>query len=120
MQRAELEEARQREANETALQAIGPRKKLKTVNNMPDNSSSSYLFSTNHTNNNQIFFSNNTSKTQVSTSIYYQATLLIFKLNIYHFQVRRLKRVNFRDLQFLMEQEREMVRSRMLYKSYIK
>lgn len=29
MQRAEMEEARQREANETALLAIGPRKKLK-------------------------------------------------------------------------------------------
>jgi hypothetical protein len=32
MQRAELEEARQREANETALLAIGPRKKLKLSN----------------------------------------------------------------------------------------
>ena len=29
MQRAEMEEARQREANETALLAIGPRKKMK-------------------------------------------------------------------------------------------
>lgn len=30
MQRAEMEELRQREANVTALLAIGPRKKLKT------------------------------------------------------------------------------------------
>lgn len=37
MQRAELEEARQREANETALLAIGPRKKLKISHN-PTNS----------------------------------------------------------------------------------
>lgn len=29
MQRAEMEELRHREANNTALQAIGPRKKLK-------------------------------------------------------------------------------------------
>lgn len=29
MQRAEMEELRQRDANMTALQAIGPRKKLK-------------------------------------------------------------------------------------------
>lgn len=32
MQRAELEELRQRDANMTALQAIGPRKKLKLEN----------------------------------------------------------------------------------------
>lgn len=45
MQRAELEELRQREANLTALQAIGPRKKARldgpgeTVSNSPGNSS---------------------------------------------------------------------------------
>lgn len=34
MQRAEMEELRQRDANMTALQAIGPRKKLKTDNDL--------------------------------------------------------------------------------------
>ena len=43
MQRAELEEARQREANETALLAIGPRKKLKLSHN-PTGSASHLSF----------------------------------------------------------------------------
>lgn len=47
MQRAEMEEARQREANETALLAIGPRKKLKTGDNGIAQSSSGL---TNHSN----------------------------------------------------------------------
>ena len=38
MQRAEMEEARQREANETALMAIGPRKRMKLLNGMTSNS----------------------------------------------------------------------------------
>lgn len=43
MQRAELEEARQREANETALLAIGPRKKLKISHN-PTNAGGNLSF----------------------------------------------------------------------------
>ncbi|XP_074599810.1 transcription initiation factor TFIID subunit 4-like isoform X2 [Brevipalpus obovatus] len=88
MQRAELEEARQREANETALLAIGPRKKLKTFNNSSDSGLNN-------------IFSNSSNNTQLS----------LFS---------NIKRVNFRDLQFLMEQESEMVRSKMLYKAYVK
>jgi len=38
MQRAEQEEVRQREANETALLAIGPRKKMKTNQGSPSSS----------------------------------------------------------------------------------
>lgn len=43
MQRAEMEELRQRDANMTALQAIGPRKKLK----LDGDSASTGLVSTN-------------------------------------------------------------------------
>lgn len=43
MQRAEQEEVRQREANETALLAIGPRKKLKTTSSVSSFSQSSSL-----------------------------------------------------------------------------
>ncbi|GFX93855.1 transcription initiation factor TFIID subunit 4 [Trichonephila clavipes] len=91
MQKAELEELRQREANNTALLAIGPRKKFKLDNNLStSNQVSSGLFSGS---------SNNLSK----------------------FQVRpRVKRVNVRDLLYLMEQERETVRRPLLYKSYLK
>lgn len=47
MQRQEMEELRQREANETALQAIGnPKKRLKTsFNAMPNSTNSQSLFS---------------------------------------------------------------------------
>jgi transcription initiation factor TFIID subunit 4 len=99
MQRAELEEARQREANETALLAIGPRKKLKTGGAQSGlNSSGNHSFSSSSSHNNLSSFTSTPSKGQM----------------------RRLKRVNIRDLQFLMEQERETVRSRMLYKAYAK
>ncbi|KAF8781798.1 transcription initiation factor TFIID subunit 4-like isoform X4 [Argiope bruennichi] len=91
MQRAELEELRQREANTTALLAIGPRKKAKLENNSSisnQTSPGSYPGS-----------SNNPSK----------------------FQARpRVKRVNIRDLLYLMEQERDTVRRPLLYKSYLK
>ncbi|GFT45413.1 transcription initiation factor TFIID subunit 4 [Nephila pilipes] len=91
MQKAELEELRQRDANVTALMAIGPRKKIKLDNNLStSNQVSSGLFSG---------LSNSLSK----------------------FQVRpRVKRVNIRDLLYLMEQERETVRKPLLYKSYLK
>lgn len=98
MQRAELEEARQREANETALLAIGPRKKMKTSFSSDNSINNSFI---NNSSNNQqglSFFSSTPAKTQM----------------------RRFKRVNIRDLQFLMEQEREMIRSIMLYKAYVK
>ncbi|XP_054273859.1 transcription initiation factor TFIID subunit 4 isoform X2 [Macrosteles quadrilineatus] len=77
MQRAEMEELRQREANLTALQAIGPRKKPRL-----DGSD--------------------------SFSMAGQSLR------------PRLKRVNVRDLLFLLETEKETCHSSLLYKSYLK
>lgn len=65
MQRAELEEARQREANETALLAIGPRKKLKTSNApLTSVSTNSFNNSSNSTSLSLLSFANS-SKQQV-------------------------------------------------------
>ncbi|KFM75888.1 Transcription initiation factor TFIID subunit 4, partial [Stegodyphus mimosarum] len=89
MQRAEMEEMRQREANTTALLAIGPRKKAKIDNN---------LTSLNQT---SPFSGLNSSSSKMQ-------------------QRPRVKRVNMRDLLYLMEQERETVRKPLLYKSYLK
>ncbi|KAK2586840.1 hypothetical protein KPH14_009778 [Odynerus spinipes] len=92
MQRAEMEELRQREANLTALQAIGPRKKPKLDAGGPANSPGSNS-------------SLNTSVTGMNRQMPMRP---------------RLKRVNFRDLLFLLEQEKETCRSTTLYKSYLK
>lgn len=92
MQRAEMEELRQREANLTALQAIGPRKKPKLDAGGPANSPGS---------NSNL----NTSVTGMNRQMPMRP---------------RLKRVNFRDLLFLLEQEKETCRSTTLYKSYLK
>lgn len=78
MQRAEQEEVRQREANETALLAIGPRKKLKST---PASSVSSFSQSSHLSN----------SKTS---------------LDLRGDSIRRVKRVNMRDLQVLLELDR--------------
>ncbi|XP_033328374.1 transcription initiation factor TFIID subunit 4 isoform X1 [Megalopta genalis] len=92
MQRAEMEELRQREANLTALQAIGPRKKpkLDVGGSASSPGSNSGL---------------NTSATGINRQMPMRP---------------RLKRVNFRDLLFLLEQEKETCRSSTLYKSYLK
>ncbi|XP_072767422.1 transcription initiation factor TFIID subunit 4 isoform X2 [Anoplolepis gracilipes] len=92
MQRAEMEELRQREANLTALQAIGPRKKPKL----------DIAGSTNST--------GGTPGANTSAS----------GLNRQMPMRPRLKRVNFRDLLFLLEQDKETCRSTTLYKSYLK
>jgi len=89
MQRVEMEQLRQREANLTALQAIGPRKKPKL-----DTAGST----------------NNTPGANASAS----------GLNRQMPMRPRLKRVNFRDLVFLLEQEKETCRSTTLYKAYLK
>ncbi|XP_075229727.1 transcription initiation factor TFIID subunit 4-like isoform X2 [Lycorma delicatula] len=78
MQRAEMEELRQREANLTALQAIGSRKKPK-LDNSDIVGNSGQLPSR-----------------------------------------PRLKRVNLRDLIFLLEQEKETCRSNLLYRAHLK
>ncbi|XP_017957469.1 transcription initiation factor TFIID subunit 4 isoform X4 [Drosophila navojoa] len=91
MQRAEMEELRQRDANLTALQAIGPRKKLKLDSDAAGvgvGSSGSGLMSNTGT-----------------------ATTTLRP---------RIKRVNLRDMLFFMEQEREFCRSTMLFKTYLK
>ncbi|KAK8730588.1 hypothetical protein OTU49_017465, partial [Cherax quadricarinatus] len=75
MQRVEMEEMRQRDANRTALNALqGPKKKPKLDLSMVDD-----------------------------------------------MPLRpRIKRVNMRDLMFLMEQEKELNKSPLLYRSYLK
>lgn len=92
MQRVEMEELRQREANLTALQAIGPRKKPRLDIAGMTNSSGS------------------TTGTNASQS----------GSNRQMPMRPRFKRVNVRDLMFLLEQEKETCRSTMLYKSYLK
>lgn len=93
MQRVELEELRQREANLTALQAIGPRKKprLDGPGGVGDSAS--------------------TSSTLSSTGVSSRSQLALRT---------RLKRINQRDMLFLMEQEIDTAHSILLYKSYLK
>lgn len=79
MQRAEQEEVRQREANETALLAIGPRKKLRT--------GTSSTFSS---------FSQSSSLKDT------KPTIDTIRLD----PIKRVKRVNMRDLQVLLELDR--------------
>ncbi|XP_030039508.1 transcription initiation factor TFIID subunit 4 isoform X2 [Manduca sexta] len=93
MQRAELEELRQREANLTALQAIGPRKKPRldgpggSAGDTASNGSSSGP--------------GFTGRSQLALRT-------------------RLKRINHRDMVFLLEQERDTAHSPMLFRSYLK
>ncbi|XP_071446468.1 transcription initiation factor TFIID subunit 4-like isoform X2 [Hetaerina americana] len=95
MQRAEMEELRQREANLTALQAIGPRKKPKidtsSSTGSPGQVGSGALNST----------ISNPNRTQLPLR-------------------PRVKRVNLRDLLFLLEQEKETCRTPLLYKAFLK
>ncbi|XP_050360723.1 transcription initiation factor TFIID subunit 4 isoform X4 [Nymphalis io] len=93
MQRAELEELRQREANLTALQAIGPRKKPRLDG--PGGSGDSALGSSSHG----------------SGGISGRSQLALRT---------RLKRINHRDMIFLLEQEKETSHSPMLFRSYLK
>lgn len=90
MQRAEMEELRQREANLTALQAIGPRKKPKLEEGTaaPVNTGASGA---------------GVVSGKASTPLR-----------------PRIKRVNLRDMLFYLEQEKESCRSPMLYKAYLK
>lgn len=77
MQRAEQEEVRQREANQTALLAIGPRKKMKT-SGPPSMSSFS------------------------QSSAFRETKMSDARTD----NIRRIKRVNMRDLQVLLELDR--------------
>lgn len=109
MQRAELEELRHREANNTALQAIGPRKRK----HESDIGTSvvikfrkfQFIIVT-------IFFSIQTGNgTNFSTPGVVKTTAV---------PRPRIKRVNMRDMIFYMEQEKDTCRSSMLYKYYLK
>ncbi|XP_055603041.1 transcription initiation factor TFIID subunit 4-like isoform X2 [Uranotaenia lowii] len=91
MQRAEMEELRQRDANLTALQAIGPRKKPRLEEG---------------------------ASTPVTPGVSGVGTGASGKAAT---PLRpRIKRVNLRDMLFYLEQERESCRSQMLYKAYLK
>jgi transcription initiation factor TFIID subunit 4 len=92
MQRVAMEELRQKEANLTALQAIGPRKKPKL-----DNLTTGIP---------------NTSFQTPSTSFGASSTLNRPQLPL----KPRMKRVNLRDLLFLFETEKDTARSHFLYK----
>lgn len=91
MQRAELEELRQREANLTALQAIGPRKKAKLEGGAGDSVASTSSHSA----------SGLSGRSQMALRT-------------------RLKRINQRDMLFLLEQDRNTAHSLLLYRSYLK
>lgn len=93
MQRAEMEELRQREANLTALQAIGPRKKPRVDGPETSAASSGQNVSSSSNSNNTM------SRTQMARP--------------------RLKRVTIRDLLFLLESEKEMCHSNLLYRAYL-
>lgn len=90
MQRAEMEELRQRDANLTALQAIGPRKKPKLEEGTT------------------------TTITPGASGIGAASGKASTPLR------PRIKRVNLRDMLFYLEQEKESCRSQMLYKAYLK
>ncbi|XP_076262970.1 TBP-associated factor 4 isoform X4 [Rhynchophorus ferrugineus] len=89
MQRVEMEELRQREANATALQAIGPRKKPRL-----DGDTTSGL-------QNSTSGPNNTLRGQMPLR-------------------QRIKKATMRDLQFLFESEKDLCKSKLLFKSYLK
>ncbi|GIY29590.1 transcription initiation factor TFIID subunit 4 [Caerostris darwini] len=89
MQRAENEELRQREANMTALLAIGPRKKIKLDPSL-------------------------TSNDQIGNGESSGSGNSVFKVPIRP----RVKRANLRDLLFAMEHDPKTVRRSLLYKYY--
>nr|XP_002739729.1 PREDICTED: transcription initiation factor TFIID subunit 4-like [Saccoglossus kowalevskii] len=98
MQQMEMEQMRKRDANMTALLAIGPRKKRKIDSPIPGSSSS---FSQGGGNNSTV---NSSSSSSLGNRP----------------QIKRVKRVNLRDLVFLLEQEKETKKSTLLYKAFLK
>ncbi|XP_065087456.1 transcription initiation factor TFIID subunit 4 isoform X6 [Ochlerotatus camptorhynchus] len=91
MQRAEMEELRQRDANLTALQAIGPRKKPKLEEGVATPVAPG--------------------ASGIGIGVSGKAATPLRP---------RIKRVNLRDMLFYLEQEKESCRSQMLYKAYFK
>ncbi|XP_076448738.1 transcription initiation factor TFIID subunit 4-like [Babylonia areolata] len=95
MQQAEAEEVRQREANLTALAAIGPRKKRKL--DMDDSSL--------HGSSSTGSLSNGPSSSTNRQSVIGRP---------------RIKRVIMKDLQFVMESDRSLCKSQLLYRTFLK
>ncbi|XP_027204220.2 uncharacterized protein LOC113797943 [Dermatophagoides pteronyssinus] len=124
MQRLEMEELRQREANKTALQAIGnPKKRLKTMNN--NSTSSTSLLSGNDGDNSggggNIFSSlnGNTNKTKNNNnSLNIGQSIFGSSFGSSRTTIKRYKRVTMKDVLFMMERDRTMVRSTTLFKAY--
>lgn len=108
-----MEELRQRDANLTALQAIGPRKKPKleegTATPVAVSNSIVRSFWPWSSNRNSISFQPGASGVGVGVSGKAATPLR-----------PRIKRVNLRDMLFYLEQEKESCRSQMLYKAYLK
>lgn len=115
-----MEELRQRDANLTALKAIGPRKKPKLESDAAGTTTVSWFTC------NQL---------QLPIALPRRS---IDQYSFFHLDSQtggtsvgqpgasatplrpRIKRVNLRDMVFFMEQERDTCRSAMLYKSYLK
>ncbi|KAG8429896.1 hypothetical protein GDO86_018919, partial [Hymenochirus boettgeri] len=95
MQQQELAQMRQRDANRTALEAIGPRKKRKVESPGPGSGSES----------------SGTSAVTPSSSGSGSSR---------QFTRQRITRVNLRDLIFCLENERETSHSLLLYKAFLK
>lgn len=112
MQRAELEEMRHREANNTALQAIGTRKRKidsDSATSMVRNLIKLIIFECLLI---KMFFHEQTGNGASLGSTPMIKTTAVPR--------PRIKRVNMRDMIFLMEQEKDTCRSTMLYKAYLK
>lgn len=111
MQRAEIEEMRQRDANLTALQAIGPRKKPRLEG---DNVGSSVVSIQT--------IPHLCPLTSKTVNLISQASSSgLGTLTKTGTPSRpRIKRVNLRDMLFYLEHEKDSCRSSMLYKAYLK
>ncbi|XP_072013578.1 transcription initiation factor TFIID subunit 4-like [Amphiura filiformis] len=99
MQQMELEQMRQKEANLTALAAIGSRKKRKVDSPTPGSVPGGPGQATGSS-----FLTNLSTPSSTSRRR----------------PMPRIKRVNLRDVLFLLEQEREMKKSQLLFKSFLK
>lgn len=107
-----MEELRQREANATALQAIGPRKKPRLDGDA-------------HSSSSQVRVARLASDSRVISIFFFNFS----KANAGGFNSglrgqmplrQRMKKVTLRDLQFLFETEKDLCKSKLLYKSYLK
>lgn len=111
MQRAEMEELRQRDANLTALQAIGPRKKPKLEEGATTTVTVSCLITISFRPILILPTSFQPGASGIGVGVSGKTATPLRP---------RIKRVNLRDMLFYLEQEKESCRSQMLYKAYLK